>query len=158
MSLRFVSISSPRIGTIIKGRGLRERTRYFPNAALSKETPLTLHLGESTIEVPFSVDEARNLGRSFNGLLQTFKDKQEAEAPKKFDIMTYKFEEEAPKDDSLDSLEVMCNPNAFPSAFEAKLLVSLKARNGIKISGESHLSQMKSDLQIFLRNNVVDKN
>lgn len=108
--------------------------------------------------VPFSVDEARNLGRSFNGLLQTFKDKQEAEAPKKFEIMTYKFEDPDPSDDNVDSFEVMCNPNAFPSAFEAKLLVALSAQNGIKISGESHLSQMKSDLRTFLRNHVVDKN
>lgn len=121
------------------------------------ETPLVLHLGESTLELPFSVAEARNLGRSFNGLLQTFKDKQETEKPQKWDRMNYTYQATKEVADGISFLEVACNPNAFPSAFDAKLLVSLKAQSGIKITGEANLSQVKSDLQGFIAKHVTDK-
>lgn len=115
---------------------------------------MVLHLGESTLEVPFSVPEAKNLGRSFNGLLQTFKDKQEAEQPKKWDNMAYIFEDQNTSE-GVSKFEVVCNPNAFPSAFDAKLLISLQTNNGIKVTGEAYLSQLKADLQNFIQQHIA---
>lgn len=114
-----------------------------------------LHLGESTVELPFSPAEARNLGRSFNGLLQTFKDKQEAAEPRKWEMMSYTYD--AQETEGVTFLQVMCNPNAFPSAFDAKLMVTIQSESGMKITGEAHLSQTKSDLQTFISQHVPRK-
>jgi len=117
------------------------------------DTPLVLHLGQSTVELPFSPDEARNLGRSFNALLQTFKDKQESPRPQKWEIMEYVYQGE----DGVERFEVTCNPNAFPTAFDAKLMVDLRAANGIRFAGEGELSQIKSDLADFISNHITEK-
>ena len=121
------------------------------------ETPLVLHLGESTLELPFNTDEARNLGRSFNGLLQTFKDKQAAEKPQRWDLMRYSYENQKGSVGDIAALEVVCNPNAFPTAFDAKLMITMESKSGIKIVGEANLSQTKSDLKNFIAKHITAK-
>ena len=116
-----------------------------------------MHLGESTLELPFNTDEARNLGRSFNGLLQTFKDKQAAEKPQRWDLMRYSYENQKGSVGDIAALEVVCNPNAFPTAFDAKLMITMESKSGIKIVGEANLSQTKSDLQNFIAKHITAK-
>ena len=107
--------------------------------------------------MPFSPAEAKNLGRSFNGLLQTFKDKKEAETPQRWEPMNYRYEASGGSSDGVSMIEVMCNPNAFQTAFEAKLMVSVQSQTGLKFSGEAFLSNVKTDLQEFIAKYIKDK-
>ncbi|CAD7704296.1 unnamed protein product, partial [Ostreobium quekettii] len=113
-------------------------------------TPLALHFGESTIILPFSFEEARNLGKSIQALIKTFAEKQEAERPKRWDMMEYRYKSEG-ADDAVSLFEVFCNPNAHSSAFDAKLLVTVQAPGGLKMTTEGRLSNVKADLAGYLQ-------
>lgn len=113
------------------------------------ETPLTLNLGESTISIPFSTEEAKNLDASFQSLFKTFAEKQQAERPKRWDMMEYRYKGNG-NDDAVSYIEFFCNPNAHPNAFDAKLLVTVRAPGGMKLTTECRLSNVKADLAAFV--------
>lgn len=46
-------------------------------------------------------------------------------------------------------VEVFCNPNIWPSAHAARLLITLKA-NGVKLSTETDFTRLLEDLAQFL--------
>ena len=46
--------------------------------------------------------------------------------------------------------EVCCNPNAYTTAFEAKILITIKTQDGVKVMTEGRLANIKSDLDAFL--------
>ncbi len=50
----------------------------------------------------------------------------------------------------LQLLEVMCNPNAYSTAFDAKVLITLSTTAGVKITTEGRLSNLKQDVDAFL--------
>eukprot|EP00877_Chromochloris_zofingiensis_P005412 jgi/Chrzof1/14872/Cz09g19030.t1 len=112
-------------------------------------TQLSLHVGETTITVPFAAEQAQQLTAGFNKLLQTFSDKQKAERPKRWEMMEVKFKGDSTKGE-LEYMELFCNPNAYPTAFDAKLLITIRGSGGIQVTTEGRLSAIKSDLDAFL--------
>lgn len=111
---------------------------------------LSLHVGETTISFPFSPERAKQLDGAFNALLQTFATKQKAERPKRYDMMEIKFKGDAEKGE-LEYLEVFCNPNAHATAFDAKLLITLRTKDGVKVTTEGRFSAIKADVDSFLK-------
>ena len=43
-----------------------------------------------------------------------------------------------------------CSPNAYSTAFEAKMLITLESRDGLRVTTEARLSAIKSDVDAFL--------
>ncbi len=52
-------------------------------------------------------------------------------------------------------LELFCNPNAYSTAFDARVLISLKTQGGLAVTTEGRLSAVKSDVDTFLEQAAV---
>ncbi|WIA18135.1 hypothetical protein OEZ85_009611 [Tetradesmus obliquus] len=126
---------------------LRSQTTCRSTTAAAQH--LALHIGETTIQLPFSPAQAQQLDADLAKLLQTFADKQAAKRPKRWDMMEVRFK--GPEAGSgLELLELFCNPNAHATAFDAKLLVTIQAAGGLKVMSEGRLSAIKADLDAYL--------
>ncbi|KIY95390.1 hypothetical protein MNEG_12573 [Monoraphidium neglectum] len=110
---------------------------------------LMLHVGETTIGVPFSRAQADQLDSAIKQLLTTFAEKQKAERPRRWEMMEVRFKGDPAAAGGIDLLEVFCNPNAHATAFEAKLLVTIKAGD-VSVTTEGRLSAFKADLDNYL--------
>ena len=54
------------------------------------------------------------------------------------------------QEDPVAHLELFCNPNAYSTAFDARVLVTLKAAGGVAVTTEGRLSALKADVENFL--------
>ncbi len=50
----------------------------------------------------------------------------------------------------MELLEVVCNPNACSSIFEARALVTLRTRGGLRVTSETRIPALQADLDAFL--------
>lgn len=50
----------------------------------------------------------------------------------------------------MEYLEVCCNPNAHSSLLDARVLVTLRTSQGVRLLTEGRLTGVKSDLDSFL--------
>eukprot|EP00775_Hariotina_reticulata_P009426 gene9426-9592_t len=102
--------------------------------------------------MPFTPTQAQKLDAALAKLLQTFSDKQAAKRPKRWDMMEVRFAE-TEAGEGIELFEVFCNPNAYATAFDAKLLITVNAKGGLRVMGEGRLSAVKADLDVFTQNN-----
>lgn len=66
-------------------------------------------------------------------------------------MMEYKYKSSDGQDDQgLEYLEVVCNPNAYATAFDAKVLITMHSSQGLKVTTEGRLSNLKGDVDTFL--------
>jgi len=105
--------------------------------------------------MPFDLDHAKQLDTAINQLLKTFSEKQEAKRPKRWEMMEVRIQPGADNSSSngaaaLELFEVFCNPNAHATAFDAKLLLTVRCTGGVKVTTEGRLSNFKADLDAFL--------
>jgi hypothetical protein len=126
------------------------------SSAIDAERSLAFHIGETTVSFPFEEKDVTELSAALQGLLATFAAKQRAERPKRWDMMEYRYEggcstqkkcnlcllksdvklsfggrelrgtPHSGTSGELAMLEAFCNPNAYSTAFEAKVLINLR--------------------------------
>lgn len=61
--------------------------------------------------------------------------------------MEYRLNDTGP----VEKLEVICNPNAYSTAFEAKVLITLVIEGGVRVVTEGKLSAVKADVETYLK-------
>lgn len=59
-------------------------------------------------------------------------------------------EDESNGAEGVEYLEVVCNPNAYATAFDAKVLITIRSSQGLKVTTEGRLSNLKGDVDTFL--------
>ena len=116
---------------------------------------LTLHLSDSTIKFPVEPSAALELKQATVRVFDLFKEKETWERPRRLDSV--KLVMASSSGNALagqGALEVsfLVNPNAYPNAFQAKVLFGVKdPGTGVEIATEVPLAKFKQDLDDFLK-------
>ena len=87
------------------------------------------------------------LEAALNEALSEFRAKETWDRPRRLKLMEFKTDAAAVGGDV--ALEVVCNPNAYASAFAAKAMVTLRAPGGVRLTAEGALSALRQDLEAF---------
>ena len=136
--------------------GANQRQRGYGRGLLrSHARPFELHVGPTTLSLPFNQQRAAELKAALALLLATFAEKAKAERPKRWQALEYKFRNGDGDDGGatppgLALFEVFCNPNAAASPFDAKVLVTVKStEGGVGFTTEAPLSALRADLDAY---------
>merc|ERR1719422_2051182 len=100
--------------------------------AVPSGSSLALHLpDEATVTLPVAEAGIRDLSQALTGFMAMFKEKMSAQRPKKWNSFEFTWSQ----DDGL-SFDVFCNPNAFATIFDVKMLVTIKYGTQVKVISE----------------------
>ena len=81
--------------------------------------------------------------------MSEFRARETWERPRRLRLMEFRADSDAGAGGvPTPSVEIVCNPNAYPTAFAAKALVTLTAA-GVSVTAEGGLSAVMQDLEIF---------
>merc|ERR1711977_251440 len=122
----------------------------------AKRRGLTLHLSDgSTLKVqlePLHVVEMKQATLKFFDL---FKEKETWERPRRLDQIKVNLKSGGDHDRASLEMHLFMNPNAYPTAFQAKVLFNLKhsGGNGVEVSTEIPLSKFSESLDLYLSQN-----
>eukprot|EP01026_Neomeris_dumetosa_P057569 TRINITY_DN5302_c0_g1_i5.p2 TRINITY_DN5302_c0_g1~~TRINITY_DN5302_c0_g1_i5.p2 ORF type:complete len:165 (-),score=14.80 TRINITY_DN5302_c0_g1_i5:216-677(-) len=110
--------------------------------------PVVLSIGPTTLQLPLTPSQLQEVSVSLESLIKTFQEKAEAKRPKRWESTEYRYT--GAEGEELQYLEVFCNPNAYQTAFDAKVLVTLKTQGGINLTTEMMFSSFKQSLDACL--------
>lgn len=82
----------------------------------------------------------QRLEDALKALLAEFAAKETWERPRRLALMEF----------AGGDLTVVCNPNAYPTAFQAKALITFQS-HGVQVTGEGGLSALRQDVEAFQR-------
>jgi hypothetical protein len=89
----------------------RQHTHTHAHKKTADADRLSLHIGETTLTLPFTPQQGAELEAALNALLATFADKAKAERPRRWPMMEVAWKGGGGAEPEL--LELVCNPNAY---------------------------------------------
>ncbi|MFZ4639920.1 MAG: hypothetical protein ACOYMP_05910 [Nodosilinea sp.] len=108
--------------------------------------PLTLNLADGSVRFSFSISAAQELQASLGALKSQWQTATVQAGiptrPGQLQPMEYRHTGEV-------FLEIFCNPNIWPSAFAARVLITLRD-DRIRLTTEATLSQLYEDICRYL--------
>lgn len=107
--------------------------------------PLTLNLMQGSVSIRFTLEAAQDLKAALHDLLQTLKTIQATAGkgrPQPQKPIEYQYTGDV-------FLEVFCNPNIWPSAFAAKVLITARD-DRIKVNAEAELTRVIEDVNQYI--------
>ena len=120
--------------------------------------PLKLHLSDSTITIPLESALVAEMKEATLKVFDLFKEKETWERPRRLDQVKVKLSSNSQAATTTSAttttteISLFVNPNAYATAFQAKVLFGLKAlESGIEITTEIPLSKFKEDVDDFLK-------
>eukprot|EP00898_Chlorokybus_atmophyticus_P003831 jgi/Chlat1/4449/Chrsp29S04400 len=113
----------------------------------AESRPITFHIGETSVTVPYTKQGAAQLNESISNVLSMFKEKEGKPQRRRLENMEYSFKGDLSNGHVF--LDIVCNPNAYANAFAAKVLITVRD-DRIKITSEGALSALQADVQQFL--------
>ena len=114
---------------------------------------LKLHLSDSTITLPLEEALAVEMKEATLKVFDLFKEKETWDRPRRLDQVKVKLvSSTSSANTTTTEISLFVNPNAYATAFQAKVLFGLKApESGIEITTEIPLSKFKEDVDDFLK-------
>eukprot|EP00250_Pteridium_aquilinum_P012725 c2089_g1_i1 orf=64-609(+) len=108
---------------------------------------ITFHFDNTAVTVPFSQDAALRLSKSIEDVLNTFREKEKAVRPRRWENMEFRHTEDG------TFVEFFCNPNAYANLFQAKVLLTINDEK-MKIVSEAQLSAIKTEVDQYVKAKV----
>lgn len=103
--------------------------------------PLTLNFADGSLSLPAAPELVTALQQSLQTLQQQITAAQGGDRQPDFEF----FDRQGDR-----SLEVFCNPNLWASPHAAKVLLTVKLSQGLRLRVEVALSQLQEDIQLYL--------
>ncbi|KAI5074709.1 hypothetical protein GOP47_0010670 [Adiantum capillus-veneris] len=122
------------------------RPLYSPCRAQASSN-ITFHFDNTAITVPLSQDAAVGLSKAIENVLNTFREKEKAARPRRWETMEFRHTDEGVY------VELFCNPNAYANFFQAKVLITVNDEK-LKIVTEAQLSAIKAEVEQYVKAKV----
>ena len=114
---------------------------------IAGKSTITFNIGETSLSIPLSTDAATKLNEAIGKLLTTFKEKEKATRPQRWESLDFVSKGDVANGEVV--FEAFCNPNAYSNAFQAKVLITARD-DRMKFMSEGPLSAIKADLDEYL--------